>query len=154
MKFLLSSLYIWDTDTCVMHWIYEVNLLTNCVGRFFSGEIFKRHELQSFDYYLRLDDDSSFMCEFPYDIFQVMHLNKLKYGWILQYFEYPEIAANTLWNTTKQVHWLIAFLLYLLLVHGTKKHFKSLHQQIDFCNWPISSLPILEQFRGSRSQLF
>lgn len=72
-------------------------------GRFFSGLIFTHPALKNFDYYLRLDDDSLFLCDIEYDLFKFMRKNHYKYAWIIYFWEWGRIAGDTLWSDTLEV---------------------------------------------------
>ena len=69
--------------------------------RFNSGFFF-RHELTlKYDYYMRLDTDSSFECELNEDPFRRLQMNKQKYSFILSYHE-GRFTIPTLWQTVKE----------------------------------------------------
>jgi hypothetical protein len=43
------------------------------------------------------------LCEIKYDVFRFMKENSIKYGWIMQFFESPITAADSLWEATNKV---------------------------------------------------
>lgn len=68
--------------------------------RFYSGFFFRHPITLKYDYYIRLDTDSKFECEFQYDPFLKLKTENIKYGFILAH---PDGAATipTLWETIK-----------------------------------------------------
>ena len=79
---------------------FSINYRQMC--RFYSGFFF-RHELTlKYDYYMRLDSDSEFQCEFNQDPFEKLTKNnQIKYGFILASQE-GFFTMPTLWHTIKE----------------------------------------------------
>jgi len=50
--------------------------------RFFSGEFYKRSELDDYDYYMRMDTDSFILGHVNYNVFQKMRSENKNYGFI------------------------------------------------------------------------
>lgn len=114
-------------------------------GRFFSGMIFRHPALSSYKYYMRLDDDSFFLCNVSKDPFSLMRQKKAKYGWIVEFFESPAISGETLWNATKKV--IVDFPSSQIKVYERKQHPEQVHIGGSELIWRLYSLPLLEQFR-------
>lgn len=68
--------------------------------RFNSGFFFREEALLKYDYYIRLDSDSNFQCEFSYNPFLKLIKGNYKYGFILSYYE-GAFTIPTLWSTIK-----------------------------------------------------
>lgn len=66
--------------------------------RYQSGFLFQSPLLDEYEYYWRVDTDIKLYCDFQYDIFKFMKVNKKKYGFILSVSEY-EATIPTLWAT-------------------------------------------------------
>ncbi len=78
---------------------FSINYRQMC--RFYSGFFF-RHELTlKYDYYMRLDSDSKFQCEFQHDPFEKFQRNEIKYGFILASHE-GFFTIPTLWDTIRE----------------------------------------------------
>jgi len=62
--------------------------------RFWSGVVQNHISLAPYDYYLRLDDDSMFTSEVPFDLFQHMVDNDIKYAWrcVFSYTDKQSVA--------------------------------------------------------------
>ncbi|KAL3232835.1 putative mannosyltransferase KTR2 [Nakaseomyces bracarensis] len=68
--------------------------------KFNSGYFFRQKILDPYDYYFRVEPGVKYHCDFPYDPFKVMRLNKKKYGFVISIYEY-ENTIPTLWNTVE-----------------------------------------------------
>ncbi|CCH44693.1 putative mannosyltransferase [Wickerhamomyces ciferrii] len=66
--------------------------------RFNSGFFFKQKLLQKYEWYFRVEPSVEYYCDFNYDPFEVMRLNKKKYGFIISIHEYEE-TIPTLYDT-------------------------------------------------------
>ncbi len=78
---------------------FSLNYRQMC--RFNSGFFF-RHELTlKYDYFMRLDSDSEFQCEFDQDPFRKFIKNGISYGFVLASDETRSTIPN-LWKTIKQ----------------------------------------------------
>lgn len=69
--------------------------------RFNSGFFFKQSILEPYDYYLRVEPDVEYLCDFPYDPFQLMRQRKKKYGFVITLREYEE-TIPTLWENVQE----------------------------------------------------
>lgn len=69
--------------------------------RFYSYGIYELKELQDTNYYLRLDCDSYFIDEIPYNIFEHMEDNELIYGYNQITTDNPVVSKN-LWEVSKE----------------------------------------------------
>jgi len=67
--------------------------------RFFSGEIFKRQELNEYRFYMRMDNDSFILKDVTYNVFDYMESNKKHYGFIAPAVQYdhPKVSEG-LWD--------------------------------------------------------
>lgn len=69
--------------------------------RFNSGFFYKQKLLQKYDYYMRVEPNVDYYCDFPYDPFKVMRTNKYKYGFILSLYEYEDTIPS-LWENIEE----------------------------------------------------
>lgn len=69
--------------------------------RFYSGFFFNQSILDPYGYYLRVEPDVEFLCDFPYDPFRIMHQNNKKYGFVITLREYEE-TLPTLWENVQE----------------------------------------------------
>lgn len=69
--------------------------------RYQSGFFYWHHLLDGYDYYWRLEPDTSLLCDIPYDPFSFMHSNGIKYGFTISFDEIPQ-TIPTLWDTTME----------------------------------------------------
>ena len=77
---------------------HSVNYRQMC--RFNSGFFFRDKVVLKYDYFMRLDSDSSFQCEFESNPFLRFKYENYKYGFILSYHE-GAFTIPTLWSTIK-----------------------------------------------------
>ncbi|GMM57613.1 mannosyltransferase [Maudiozyma humilis] len=69
--------------------------------RFNSGYFFRQKLLDAYDYYLRIEPDVAYYCDFPYDPFKVLRQRKAKYGFVISMYEY-ENTIPTLWDAVEE----------------------------------------------------
>jgi mannosyltransferase len=67
--------------------------------RFNSGFFFRQELVNKYEWYMRVEPDVEYYCDFSYDPFKVMRLNGKKYGFIIAIHEYEE-TIPTLYDTT------------------------------------------------------
>ncbi|ODV70783.1 mannosyltransferase YUR1 [Cyberlindnera jadinii NRRL Y-1542] len=67
--------------------------------RFNSGYFFRQQLVNKYEWYMRVEPDVEYYCDFDYDPFKVMRLNGKKYGFIISIHEYEE-TIPTLYDTT------------------------------------------------------
>jgi hypothetical protein len=92
---------------------------------------------------MRVDDDSVLLSNIDYDPFRIMQANKVKYGWLLYYFESQHVSSRTLWNFTQQVP-LLTRLVYLPQVQEPSTPSLQLSAQRTFRRlWALPSLSLL-----------
>lgn len=80
--------------------------------RFNSGFFFRQKLLDSYDYYLRIEPDVAYYCDFPYDPFRVLRQRNAKYGFVISLYEY-ENTIPTLWKAVEE---------FIAADHGTSVH--------------------------------
>ena len=56
--------------------------------RFYSGPVFTLPELDKYDWFWRLDDDVTYLCDIQYDPFEFMYSKNIVYGFSLTQFEF------------------------------------------------------------------
>ncbi|KAL3228918.1 putative mannosyltransferase KTR2 [Nakaseomyces bracarensis] len=81
--------------------IYGGNRMYRNMCRFNSGFFYKQKLLENYDYYLRVEPNVDYYCDFPYDPFKVMRTNQYKYGFILSLYEY-ENTIPSLWENVEE----------------------------------------------------
>lgn len=69
--------------------------------RYNSGFFFRQELLKDYDYYMRVDPDVRYHCDFPYDPFEIMKLNNKRYGFVISLYEFGS-TIPTLWATVKR----------------------------------------------------
>lgn len=69
--------------------------------RYFSGFFHHHPLLQSYEYYWRIEPGVTFLCNIPFDPFEVMHVEGKKYGFVITFEELPK-TVPTLWEKTNQ----------------------------------------------------
>lgn len=67
--------------------------------RFESGFFYRHPLMLEYKYYWRVEPDTKIFCDLDFDVFRYMRENKLKYGFTLAVYEFPETIA-TLWEST------------------------------------------------------
>lgn len=115
-----SLLFVCNISLLPANWtrpFLSFDILLPPVGRFFSGPIFVHPALAQYDYYLRVDDDSNFLCEIDYDIFKFMRNHRYKYGWLMYFLELPAIAGDTLWVAAVEVVSLLSVITVPICMH-------------------------------------
>jgi len=70
--------------------------------RFFAGQIFRMDSIKRFDWIWRIDTDSMYICNIPYDPFRVMQENGKKYGFVAEILEGDDEVVEGLWEATVQ----------------------------------------------------
>ena len=68
---------------------------------FNSGYFFRQKILLNYDYYLRVEPDVEYFCDFPYDPFKLMRQKSKKYGFVISLREYEE-TIPTLWESVEE----------------------------------------------------
>lgn len=68
--------------------------------RFYSGFFYKQDLLKNYDYYMRVEPNVEYFCDFPYDPFKVMRANKYKYGFLMSLYEYENTIPH-LWHAVE-----------------------------------------------------
>ncbi|CDR44157.1 CYFA0S14e00254g1_1 [Cyberlindnera fabianii] len=67
--------------------------------RFNSGFFFRQELVNKYEWYMRVEPDVEYYCDFEYDPFEVMRLNHKKYGFVISIHEYED-TIPTLWDET------------------------------------------------------
>ncbi|OWB66649.1 hypothetical protein B5S30_g1992 [[Candida] boidinii] len=66
--------------------------------RFNSGYFFRQEIVQKYKWYFRVEPDVEYFCDFQMDPFEVLRVNKKKYGFVISILEYVD-TIPTLWDT-------------------------------------------------------
>ena len=61
---------------------------------FFSNDIFLRSELQGYDYYMRMDDDSFILSPLRYNVFEYMRQREMKYAYRVILKDRPHVCVG------------------------------------------------------------
>jgi len=77
---------------CEGYWGAEKCLSYGGMCTFFAFDIFNYLIEMGYDYYARLDDDSSINTKINYNIFKHMQDNDLVYGYVMQMWEAPHVV--------------------------------------------------------------
>lgn len=64
------------------------------------GFFYKQKRLDNYKYYMRVEPDVDYACDFPYDPFTFMREKKKKYGFVIAICEF-ENTIPTLWDTVE-----------------------------------------------------
>lgn len=67
---------------------------------FNSGYFYRQKRLLDYEWYFRVEPDVEYMCDFQYDPFEFLRVNKKIYGFVVAIHEY-ENTIPTLWQTVE-----------------------------------------------------
>ncbi|OXB44054.1 hypothetical protein B1J92_I04378g [Nakaseomyces glabratus] len=81
--------------------LYGSSISYRNMCRYNSGFFFRQKLLDGYDYYMRVDPDVHFLCDLPYDPFEMMVVNHKKYGFVITMHEIGS-TIPTLWDTVKK----------------------------------------------------
>lgn len=81
--------------------------------RFYAGQIFMLDVLKKYDWIWRIDDDSVYICDIPYDPFRILKENGKIYGYAVEWYILIFLLLHY------ENHFLSLFIIHTTIISAT-----------------------------------